>query len=286
MHELESRELDGLRPPRLAMAPSVYAARTWRLRHYIKAEARSRVASSHSDLAFGRFWLVLEPALYVSVYYVLFGLALKTGRDLDAIDYLSYLVVGKVSFQFVRRGVLSCAGSTKTAELGDPEVPAVVKPLSRIVRGVMVYRFEITVAIIVCLTRGASVRLAWLLLLPLTALSVLSSLGLGLWLGRGIMRVPDVKNTLPHFMRLAFYSSGVIFPVEIYIRETENGEFLLDLYTLLNPFFAMVKLHQGAILGYDQYPVQMAVMATVLWSFLFVMLGIRSIIRAEAEHQE
>ena len=178
------------------------------------------------------------------------------------------------------------AGHRTGAELGDPEVPAVVKPLSRIVRGVMVYRFEITVAIIVCLTRGASVRLAWLLLLPLTALSVLSSLGLGLWLGRGIMRVPDVKNTLPHFMRLAFYSSGVIFPVEIYIRETENGEFLLDLYTLLNPFFAMVKLHQGAILGYDQYPVQMAVMATVLWSFLFVMLGIRSIIRAEAEHQE
>ena len=119
------------------------------------------------SLYLGGGWLVLEPLLYVSVYFVLFGLALRTGRDLKNIDFLSYLVVGKITFQFLNRGILSGAGALRGSPNGTLDFPQATLPLGHMLRGALAYRVEIVVMFAMVMLRGSTPLLQWLLAIPL-----------------------------------------------------------------------------------------------------------------------
>ena len=266
-------ETEGLFEPGSARAPGPYLKRLWDLRHFMMTEARGKLASGHSELVLGRGWLVLEPLLYVSVYFVLFGLALRTGRDLKNIDFLSYLVVGKITFQFLNRGILSGAGALRGSPIGTLDFPQATLPLGHMLRGALAYRVEIVVMFAMVMLRGSTPLLQWLLAIPLFFLMFAFALGWSLCLAPAIRRFPDIHPALTHVMRLAFYSSGIIFPVEVILLDADNGLFWLRLYTFANPLFAFVKAQQALTFGYEPVPLEYALGSIAVWSVATLVFG-------------
>ena len=279
---LGANETEGLFEPGIARAPRQYLKRMWELRHFMMAEARGKLASGHSELALGRGWLVLEPLLYVSVYFVLFGLALRTGRDLENIDFLSYLVVGKITFQFLNRGLLSSAGALRGSKKGSLDFPQATLPLGHALRGALAYRVEIVVMFAMVMLRGSTPILQWLFTIPLFFLMFAFALGSGLCLAPIVRRFPDIHPALTHLMRLAFYSSGIIFPVEVILLDAENGLFWLRLYTLANPLFAFVKTQQALAFGYEPVPLEYALGSIVVWSLTTLVFGFFWFVKSES----
>jgi teichoic acid transport system permease protein len=279
---LSPGETEGLFEPGTARAPREYLKRLWDLRHFMKAEARGKLASGHSELALGRGWLVLEPILYISVYFVLFGLALRTGRDLENIDFLSYLVVGKITFQFLNRGILSGSGALRGKRKGSLDSPQATLPLGHALRGALAYRVEIVVMFAMVMLRGWTPSLLWLFVIPLFLLMFAFALGTGLCLAPLIRRFPDIHPALTHVMRLAFYSSGIIFPVEVILLDTDNGLFWLRIYTFANPLFAFVKAQQALTFGYEPVPLEYVLASIAVWSFATLVFGFFWFVKQES----
>ena len=275
-------ETEGLFEPGIARAPGPYLKRMWDLRHFMMTEARGKLASGHSELLLGRGWLVLEPLLYVSVYFVLFGLALRTGRDLENIDFLSYLVVGKITFQFLSRGVLNSAGALSGSPKGALDFPRATLPLGYVLRSALAYRVEVFVMFAMVMLRGATPIAHWLFAVPLFLLMFAFAFGSGLCLSPVIRRFPDIHPAMSHVMRLAFYSSGIIFPVEVILLDADNGLSWLRLYTLVNPFFAFVKVQQAIAFDYEPVPLEYALLSVVTWSIGTLVFGFLWFVRDES----
>jgi len=271
--------------PSAIQEPRRYIARLWWLRHYIFAEASGRVRASHSELALGRVWLFLEPVLYVSVYFVLFGVFLDTGRGLSSTDFLSYLVVGRLSFQVIRRGVIGGSGSLLRKRAVPTNFPRAVIPLSHLARSVLTYRYEAIVMLVLVAVRGTRPTISWLWVPPLALLMVSFMTGATLILARIVNRFPDLHATTNHLMRLVFYSSGALFPIEIYLAEQFDGP-ATTIYTMVNPIFAFVKLHQRVVLGYDAVRIEYLLASTGIWSLVLLVGGFLWFVNGERHYQD
>ena len=69
--------------------------------------AQMKLRADASGYFLGYIWWVLEPLLFVGVFYVVFEVLLKTGRG----DYLIFLMCGKLAFIWFSKSVNQAANS-------------------------------------------------------------------------------------------------------------------------------------------------------------------------------
>ena len=69
-----------------------YVRQLWERRHFIRAEARGRVIGSSRGMVLGLGWLVLRPLLDGAAYFLVFGLLLGTGSNID--NFVGFLLIG------------------------------------------------------------------------------------------------------------------------------------------------------------------------------------------------
>lgn len=280
--DYRAEELEGLFEPDVNRSVSDYLARLWAMRHYMMAEARGSIASSTSDYFLGRAWLVLEPILTVSVYFVLFGLAIRGGDRIPGYDFLSYLVIGRGVFTLFSRSIQQSAMTmNRTAATSAFDFPQMSRPLGKVLNAALRYRFEFAATILVLVVKGTEFRLTWLLVPFMSLTTVYLATGVGLIAARMAARVPDVRNVLSTVLRLLYYASGVMIPVESFFPSAG----WLQLFTLLNPAFALVKLHHWAYLGFDLAPISTAALSALVWTAVILPIGVVWFIRGERSYQ-
>ncbi|HIB76240.1 MAG TPA: ABC transporter permease, partial [Flavobacteriales bacterium] len=68
----------------------------------VRTDLRSEVSQNHLSL----LWWVLEPVLYMTVFYLVFGLLLKRG---GGPEYVPFLLTGLASWKWFDSAVRACA---------------------------------------------------------------------------------------------------------------------------------------------------------------------------------
>lgn len=123
---------------------------------------------------------------------------------------------------------------------------------------------------------GIQVSVRWLLL-PLVALGLgVFSFGIGLALARIVHKVPDVQRLITHVMRLAFYASGVFYPLSSFV----SSESVISA-AHLNPWYSYLELARWAAM---ERPMDRPVLAPTLalaWTVLALTIGGWYFVRAE-----
>jgi len=134
---------------------------------FIDLTARMALRADASQLWLGYLWWVLEPLLFVAVFYLVFGVILGSSRA----DFLSFLIVGKLPFQWFSGGVNASANSIVSAQhlIAQAPVPKALLVLSR-VQQISYKQFAVFAFLLVYATlSGSEVTHAWLWL-PLVVL--------------------------------------------------------------------------------------------------------------------
>lgn len=273
-----SRRNSHLFPPGIDDRLGPYLRRLWQARHFMWADARASLLATHANLRLGRAWLVLEPLLSVSVYFVLFSLALRGNRAL-ATDHLSYLVVGRTSYSTFSQSVMLAASSIRKNSALPLDLPRAALPVGRLLNSMMRYPYELVATIAVLFFRGFTPSITWLLAPVLSLMGYVLSLGIGLTAARIAAKTPDTRSVLATALRFGFYGAGTILPIEVYIR-TYNPE-ALTIYTWANPTFGLVKLHQWAFLGYEGTDLRIALTSVILWTLITVPIAVVWFVRGE-----
>jgi teichoic acid transport system permease protein len=257
-----------------------YIRLLWGRRHFIVEYARARNQAQYTDTALGQVWQILTPVLNAAVFYLIFGLLLKTSRGVE--NYISFLVVGVFIFTYTQRAVLS--GSKSIAgNLGLVRAlhfPRATLPLASTVMELQQLLVSVVVLSVIVLATGEPLTLSWLLLIPALFLQTLFNSGMALIFARITSRVRDMEQLLPFALRTWMYASGVFFVIQEFDR---NAPLAAKVVLEGNPAAVYIEIVRGALMA-SHPAAPHAWPLAVFWAFVTFVAGFVYFWRAEERY--
>jgi ABC-type polysaccharide/polyol phosphate export permease len=182
----------------------------------------------------GMFWSLAEPLAFMGILYVVFGIGLRGGRNME-IPFICYLVTGLAATQFFTQTMAksTAAVGSNSFLLQQVNVRLGIVPLITVLSGIVNhFLFFIAVCAILFLHRIFP-NLYWFqLLYYLFALSMFL-LGIGWFVSAVGVFFPDLRNIVSLLGRIIFYFSPVIWDYNLIPEK-------LQFWVKLNPMFYIV----------------------------------------------
>lgn len=191
--------------------------------------ARMALRADASRYFLGYMWWLLEPLLFVAVFYVVFELILDTGRG----DFLVFLMCGKLAFIWFSKSVNQASNSIPANKglIGRISVTKTLFPLSVIQEGV--YRQMAVFLLLFCFlfVRGFSPDPTWLFLLPIVLVNYLMIVACSLVGACLVCIVRDFSMVISLGMTFLLFTSGIFWDVRT-LGDPERTEMVLALNPL------------------------------------------------------
>ncbi|MGH8961586.1 MAG: ABC transporter permease [Jatrophihabitantaceae bacterium] len=222
-----------------------YTRRLWHRRWFVTTYSSASNAVGYEGNFLGQAWQVLTPLLNILVYYLIFGLLLKTNQGVP--NYIAFLSVGVFVFTFCTTSMITGSRAI-TGNLGlvrALQFPRAVLPVSTTLVALMRLIYSLVVLIPIVLISGEPLAWRWLQLVPAIALQALFCLGLAFIVARLGARVPDMAEILPFVSRIWMYTSGVMYSVTVFTRG--HASWVHTVMTL-NPGYVYLQLARHALL--------------------------------------
>lgn len=251
----------------------LYLRQVWDRRWFILRVPAEELRAENSTTTLGSVWHLLNPLLFLGVYYLLFAVGLRVDENTQ--HFTTFLSIGLFFFRYseqsAQRGSRALLGNM--ALVLTVRFPRLILPLSGVVGALFYLLIGLVALVIIALLDGAFPRASWLLVIPLIALHTLFNAGLAALLARAVFHVHDVQNMIQHVFRVLFYASGVLFPVTSFFSDRWLVAFVA------NPFFAFVSLYRWVILGVE--PPGGTLASAFVWSIGLLVCGVWWFRRAE-----
>jgi teichoic acid transport system permease protein len=222
----------------------MYLRDLWERRHFAGALADSDLRAKHMNSVLGQLWHLLNPAMMIAVYFLVFGVILDARRGVD--NYVSFLVAGVIIFRFTQSSIIGCGKSldSNVGLIRSIQFPRALVPISEVYSQLLALVPGLVLVGIVAAFDGVRPG-PQLALLPVVVLAAtLFSLGTGFAAARASSTLADLQQVLPHFFRIMLYVSGVLFSVDASIESA----LVRDLFAI-NPFYCIVAATRWSILG-------------------------------------
>lgn len=240
-----SRELPELRDAHEAAKLGPYLRDVWSRRSYVKHVAVNELRSRQATNVLGSLWHLLNPVLTIGVYYLVFGLIIKSDRGVD--NFLLFLTIGLFVFQLGQKSTTDGARSVIANKglIKAVQFPRVILPLTSTYTEVLAAIPTFAVAYVVALASGVDPTWRWFMLPPLLALMTVFNAGTAMIAARLTTHFADTTQILPFIFRLLLYVSGVIFSVDAYV----DGNSVLNTLFTLNPYYCFLSLARWSIMA-------------------------------------
>jgi teichoic acid transport system permease protein len=233
----------------------IYLAEVWRRREFAVTVPLGELRAQNQDTVLGQLWHLLNPLMLIGIYFFLFQVVLNVESRRGVDNYLAFLTVGVITFNYTRSSIQSGARMiVKNRKLVQSiNFPRAILPLSSMVAETVSHLYAIPVMFLVVLLApggiatpveqgGVRPMWSWLLIVPVMLVQLLFNLGAGMITARLAFHFRDVQQFLPYLLRLTLYASGVIIPLTI-IEQDLVREILK-----LNPIYNLIEMARGAVL--------------------------------------
>lgn len=278
--QVELIDDDELHPIDVRQNIGDYLRSTWRRRHFIAAEARSKAFSSGRDTYLGKLWLILDPLFQVSVYIVVFGMILNVSRGID--NFIGFLVIGVIFFGFLSKGITggSMLIQKSRSLIVSFKFPRMSIVLSSVTRQLMDNALPAFIAVIVAIAFQREDHFGWPIIsvIPLFLLLHLFNLGLTLIVTRMTAFIPDLKSVISLFSRALFFVSGVFFSID---RFDMNPT--LQTIVEINPVYQFLNAVRACVLE-GIFPPLSVWIYLICWTSVLLIVGFLFFWQAEERY--
>ena len=203
-------------------------------RFHLKAEARR--------FGLGYLWWILEPMLYVGVFYLVFVLFLGNRQP----DFLVFLAVGKLSFIWFSKSVnqasLSLVNSREV--LGQTNLPKHLFPVAVMHEGVYRQAAVFAFLLVLVLALGYAPTAAWVWLIPVVVTQYLLILACGLGAALLVCLQRDFQMLIQLGMVFLLFMSGVFWDIDTLTNP--SAVFWLE---TLNPLAVLLDSYRQILLS-------------------------------------
>jgi teichoic acid transport system permease protein len=251
-----------------------YLREIWARREFADALARNDLRARHMNSFFGQLWHLINPALNILIYFLIFGVLLDARRNID--NYVSFLVVGVMFFRLCQNSVTTCANSitSNTGLIRSIQFPRALVPLSTIYESLLAFLPGLGLVMVVVVLDGAGPVWNWLALPLVMVVITMLNLGFGFTAARIGSTIPDLNQVLPHAFRILLYLSGVLFSVQNVVSNTT-----VQTLFALNPFYGVVAAARWSLMAEPMG--RKAALALVVWAIGALIVGFHTFRRQE-----
>ena len=262
-----SSELPQLRDAHEVVKLEQYLRDLWSRRSYIRYVAVNELRRRQITNVLGGLWHLLNPALTIGVYFLIFGVIVGTDRGID--NFLLFLTIGLFVFQLGQKATIDGARSVVSNRglIKAVRFPRVILPLTSTLTETLAAIPTFGVAYLVALLSGVEITWRWVMLVPLLVLMTFFNAGTAMVAARLTTHFADTTQILPFAFRLLLYMSGVIFNVDAYVTDNPLANTLFT----LNPYYCFISLGRWCIMA-GNLQTDLLVSA-VVWSIVIFIVG-------------
>lgn len=177
----------------------------------VDLHARMSLRADAQRLMLGYLWWILEPLFFVAVFYLVFGVILQSGR----VDFLAFLVVGKLPFQWFSGAVNHAANSIISAQPIISQVPMNKSffPLSKVQESSYKQLAVFSLLILYVLYWGTPYGWHWLWLIPIAVCQYLLIAAVSLLVAPLVCLARDFAKVVQLSTMALMFGSGIFWDV-------------------------------------------------------------------------
>jgi lipopolysaccharide transport system permease protein len=172
--------------------------------------AELRAERSRSYL--GLIWWVLEPAMQMGVYWLVFGLIMRTGGP----DYLPMLLIGLTVWQWMKSCIThgGYAIWTNLPLIRQVHLPPLVFPLVQMFADTIKFLYIFALLLVILWCVGYPPNMAYCAL-PVVFLGVfLVAAGAGFVVSAIVPLLPDLRFVIEQVLAVVMFLSGIVFSLK------------------------------------------------------------------------
>jgi lipopolysaccharide transport system permease protein len=234
--------------------------------HYLELILFSTYAELRAERArsyLGLIWWVLEPAMMMATFYLVFSVVLKNNQP----DYVPFLLVGLALWQWFKSCVSHGAYSiwSQLNLVRQVKLPAQVFPSVQILADTVKFIFILALLLAILWCSDYPPNVTYLALIPVLLVEVVFAAGAAYVVAAVVPLVPDLRFVIEQFLTVVMFLSGVVFPLTS-VPLAMRGWFEL------NPIAVLIDAGRG-ILMYARWPDWTALGRVALISLALYALG-------------
>ncbi len=196
----------------------------------------------YAQTVLGFAWAILNPAIQIVVFSIIFGRIANIGTD--GVPYVLFSTVAIIPWTYMSDAMTSASQSLVSGKnlLGKIYFPRVLFPLTPILAKLV--DFSISLIILILVMVYYRVTPTWnLLLMPVLIVAMmLVPTGIGMWLAALAIRYRDVKFAMTFMIKLLIYSAPILYTASAIPTD-------IRFWYSLNPIVAVIEGFRSCLLG-------------------------------------
>ena len=231
----------------------------------VNTQAKMSLKTEASRFVLSYLWWIIEPLLFVAVFYVVFEILLNRGRP----DFLVFLMCGKIPYIWFSKSVTSASSSISQNRglINQVDVPKVLFPYASVHESLYKQWVVFVVLFGVVMLNGFLPELNWFWLLPVLLVQYVLILACSLFGALCVSLVGDFRMIIAMVMMFLLFSSGVFWDVSM-IADPVMRELLMT----YNPLAFLIDAYRQVLMKGTLYDLNhLAVLGIVVLIVLLVM---------------
>lgn len=227
----------------------------------VDLQARASLKAEASRLYLSYLWWIIEPMLFVLVFYVIFQVLLDQGGS----NFMFFLMCGKIPYLWVNKSIMSSCTSliSNKGLIGKIDVPKVLFPYVAI-QEVLYKQWAVFLVLFgTAWLFGNTPTLHWLWLVPILLTTYLMLIPLSLLSALLCTVAEDFRHFISMGMLFVMFASGIFWD----IKDIPNEQWQ-ELLLLLNPMAFLIDCYRN-VLMYDA-PVDVNHLGLLALFFVFM----------------
>ena len=241
----------------------------------------SNLRAGHRDKVLGNLWNLLDPLLFMCVYYVVFGIGFRQAQGSPR-EFVVYLAIGVLAWRFFEGSAAESANCIRNRRglVHELDFPKAILPISICISRLYDLCWGLLVAWFVAIGLGIQTSALIALVLPVVLLQALFTAGFSLLVAYLGAFYADTANVVGIGMRLWFFAS----PIFYFVR-AEGGRpgIIPGDYTflyMLNPLACFMEIYRDLML-WGRLPEGDMILYAGIVSLVVFVLGFSIFVRAD-----
>ena len=214
----------------------------WRYRDLFRFLVWRDIKVLYAQTILGFAWAILNPAIQIVVFSVIFGKVAQI--DTDGIPYILFSTVAIIPWTYMSDAMTAASQSLVQgkAMLGKIYFPRVLYPLTPVLAKLVDFCISLLVLVPVLIYYNVAPTWNMLLLPVLLLIMVMVPTGMGMWLAALAIRYRDVRFAMTYVIKLLIYSAPILYTA------SKIGPDVRFWYSL-NPIVAVIEGFRSCLLG-------------------------------------
>lgn len=224
-----------------------------------------------ANMYLGMLWWVLEPVLYMLVFYLVFGMGLRKG----GMDFVLYLLCGLVPWKWLDSTVrtASTAISGSAGLMRQLYFPKWLLPGYIILANTYKFFIVLFLLLLFVVAAGVSPSITWIILPLLVLVQLLLICALSAVASALVPLLPDLKYVVNYGMTMLFFLSGIFFDV------VDLGE-PVHSWLLWNPVLVLITAYRAVLLN-QMWPDWISLAHVMIPVLIMLLLGLVLLVRLD-----